>query len=731
MRISSLASTRSSQSSSTASSRRASALIPTLLIWCGATCAAMAETAPAREASGTGTGAALGQVSISDGAALIAHWNASIYGKLWADPALAPLHGLLQQGVDTLGEQTGIDPFTALAAAKGISFRWLGLGKEGDHLPQVAVEADLGGQAAQMMELARKAQWTPATVAGADEALAHEDTHALLARYGHQLRLVFNQAELPTWAVETGKSDMTSRLDVPKMASAIGAVLTDEQADGFAGTFLAWLRAHVGVITSEMRITADGMRDTYVIPAPTSGFIPVDRAMLARIPANAVSVSATGLDGAAWWKEYGELVLGAVAASQPKPADARSAQAKIDETLKALGLPGLPELIGGITGTHLFFMTPGVPMMGMSLVMRRSEVVDLCVRELLARVGEQPPAEGASIMLPVPNMPFTPQLVLDKDCWLLTTDSVLATQWIGVDGGWSASPVGKVVLAHADDKAVMISGTDNAAMIQTMAGYAGMGLAQANGLTPEQKRAIQQGLTRFAALAKPGYGVVRATATGFEADIESVFSSSLVLGLIPAIAIPNMLESRVGAQEAATAAALKSGILPAEVQFQAGGYADGNADGIGEYGFFPELSGAGPAGADGSVTLNLLAPAYNVEKPTINGYRFVVYLPDGKGGAVSTLPAARPKDGAKERERFWVAYAWPSDAKQGRRAFAIDQSGNVYATKPAAKIEEPKWDDLYAGKGWGSTPTWVPYRRGGRRQGQPQAQPDPKANPEF
>lgn len=695
-------------------------VLSALALSMGTAGSALAETAPSP---------ALAQVAISDGAALTAHWNASIYGRLWADPALAPLHPLLQQGVDAIGQQTGIDPFTMLAAAKGISLRWLGLDTSAEHLPQVVAIADFGGQAAQMMELARKAEWTTATVAGADEALAHDGTHALLARYGHQLRLAFNQSELPTWTAATGASDVSARIDVPKLATAIGSALTDEQTDGFAGEFLTWLRAHVGVITSEMRITADGMRDTYVVPAPTSGFIPVDRAVLARVPANALSVTALGVDGAAWWKEYGQLVLGAVAAADKpsQPADTRAAQAKIDEALKALSLPSLPELLAGFKGTQLFFMTPGVPMVGSSLVLRRSAVIDLCVRELLARVGEQPPEEGAAIMLPVPNMPFTPQLVLDKDCWLLTTDSVLATQWVGVEGGWPTSPVGKVALAHADEKSVMISGTDNAAMIQMIAGYAGIGLGQAPGLTAEQKRAIQQGLTRFAALAKPGYGVVRTTATGFEADMESVFSSSLVMGIIPAIAIPNLLESRVTSQESAAAASLKSGVFPAQVQFQAGGYADGDANGIGEYGFFPEMAGVVPSGMNGDITLNLLAPMYNVDKPTVSNYTFVIYQPDGKGGAVSSLPAARPAAGAGEREKSWVAYAWPVDGTQGRRAFAIDQSGNVYATKPAAKTPEPKWDDLYGGKGWGSKPTWLPYRRGGKRQ----PQPLPKENPEF
>ncbi len=56
-----------------------------------------------------------------------------------------------------------------------------------------------------------------------------------------------------------------------------------------------------------------------------------------------------------------------------------------------------------------------------------------------------------------------------------------------------------------------------------------------------------------------------------------------IIAIIAAIAIPNLLESRITSQEAAAASALKSGLFPAEVQFQAGDYADADGNGIGTY----------------------------------------------------------------------------------------------------------------------------------------------------
>src|SRR6185503_12435050 len=99
-----------------------------------------------------------------------------------------------------------------------------------------------------------------------------------------------------------------------------------------------------------------------------------------------------------------------------------------------------------------------------------------------------------------------------------------------------------------------------------------------------------------------------------------------IIAIIAAIAIPNLLESRVTAQESSAAAALKSGLLPAEVQFQAGGYADLDTNGIGTYAVvgilntvagtalnpFNALCGTSTMGAASAnqISLNLLAPSY-------------------------------------------------------------------------------------------------------------------------
>src|SRR5271154_7411122 len=108
-----------------------------------------------------------------------------------------------------------------------------------------------------------------------------------------------------------------------------------------------------------------------------------------------------------------------------------------------------------------------------------------------------------------------------------------------------------------------------------------------------------------------------------------------IIAIIAAIAIPNLLESKISANDAAAASSLKSGVFPAEIQFQAGNYQDRDKDGIGDFGFFGAMAGGPIPGRKDNLTLALLPPTWNAVSPVINGYQFSVYIPDGKGGAMS------------------------------------------------------------------------------------------------
>ncbi len=179
-----------------------------------------------------------------------------------------------------------------------------------------------------------------------------------------------------------------------------------------------------------------------------------------------------------------------------------------------------------------------------------------------------------------------------------------------------------------------------------------------------------------------------------------------IIAIIAAIAIPNLLESRVTSQENASAAALKSGLLPAEVQFQAGGYVDAfssgaaGSNGLGEYAVgataYPTMCGST---AISGITLNLLAPTYNSSNPSVSGYVF-----------------QDPQTAAGSEEQAWAVGARPIDINQGRRQFAINQAGNIYTAGPGTTATSAivTTATTLFGASLTSAPasaSWKPYRR--------------------
>jgi type IV pilus assembly protein PilA len=148
-----------------------------------------------------------------------------------------------------------------------------------------------------------------------------------------------------------------------------------------------------------------------------------------------------------------------------------------------------------------------------------------------------------------------------------------------------------------------------------------------------------------------------------------------IIAIIAAIAIPNLLESRISSNEASAAASLKSGVHPAEVQFQGGNYVDGNGNGIGD--FADHLSWMAGTTGNGTTTgpalpLSLLPQPWNTADCTaagtgvnVNNFNFYTQSAFEYGfGAI-----AIPSDGG---------------ATIGRRKFAITAAGTVYSTPPAS-----------------------------------------------
>jgi len=162
-----------------------------------------------------------------------------------------------------------------------------------------------------------------------------------------------------------------------------------------------------------------------------------------------------------------------------------------------------------------------------------------------------------------------------------------------------------------------------------------------------------------------------------------------IIAIIALIAIPNLLSSRLVANETSTVGTLRS-IASSEAEFQARQIVDQDADGLGEYGFLQELAGTvvprgGVAALDPPSISQALGNVDAAGLVTKSGYVLVMFLPGGGGAEIQEPPAgapaaANPAD-ANFQETRWCCYAVPQTVRNtGNRAFVINQQAEVYAT---------------------------------------------------
>lgn len=169
----------------------------------------------------------------------------------------------------------------------------------------------------------------------------------------------------------------------------------------------------------------------------------------------------------------------------------------------------------------------------------------------------------------------------------------------------------------------------------------------------------------------------------------------VIIAVVAAIALPNLLSSRLSANETTAIATLRS-IVAAQAQFQTRGIADTDRDGLGEFGSIAEMSGGVGVRGNELLTPPVLSGSFRyvnaLGETAQNGYLYRLYLP-GAGGvglpevAGGGAPAGIDSDLA---EGSWCVYAWPTNYEQsGARTFFVNHSGEILFTNA----------ELYSGPG--------------------------------
>lgn len=158
-----------------------------------------------------------------------------------------------------------------------------------------------------------------------------------------------------------------------------------------------------------------------------------------------------------------------------------------------------------------------------------------------------------------------------------------------------------------------------------------------------------------------------------------------VIAIIASIAIPNLIASRIVANEKATIATLRT-IGSGMEQFRAGGHLDLDHDGQGEYGAIIELSGNLPVrGTTSFLDPPILSRTFGSPDPNgkrqMKGYVFMMWLPGPGGVGLAEQSANVPFFDPDLSSTCWCIYAWPVDAgTSGRHCYFLNQTGEILQT---------------------------------------------------
>lgn len=169
-----------------------------------------------------------------------------------------------------------------------------------------------------------------------------------------------------------------------------------------------------------------------------------------------------------------------------------------------------------------------------------------------------------------------------------------------------------------------------------------------------------------------------------------------IIAIIAAIAIPNLLESRITANEAQAASSLKAGVFPGQTQYQAGGYIDADSDGRGIYcrhaAMMAGATGQGNTYYEGPAkALTLLDPKFLNTNGNGNhqGFSFVGpgTLTGGQSANVGAYDyyfhTAEFDTAEDSAESYYGATACPhkTDGSEARRAFGLNVAGTIIQSK--------------------------------------------------
>ncbi|MGE0142650.1 MAG: DUF2950 family protein [Planctomycetota bacterium] len=161
-----------------------------------------------------------------------------------------------------------------------------------------------------------------------------------------------------------------------------------------------------------------------------------------------------------------------------------------------------------------------------------------------------------------------------------------------------------------------------------------------------------------------------------------------IIAIMASMAVPNLLASGTVANEAATAATMRT-LATAQFRFRGMAFVDANNNGVFEFGTLPELAGTAMVrGLTETVQPPLISSSMgHVDTNGIaarQGYFYRLFLPDAAGVGLPAVGGALAGVDARSAESSWALLAWPSSyGRTGRAAFFVNQQGEILKTVTA------------------------------------------------
>ena len=625
----------------------------------------------------------------------------SIYAMIWQHPILAEARAELERESADAEDRGRPSPLKICTALTEAHFTFLGLTPDNMN-PRLRLQFDIGDYAESVWQyLGEKGEAVPAPD-GADAAFLKDGGKERAARFGSTI--VLSHLADPIKAdVTASVHDFEAHARIDDLFELIAALPdVDKAALENARKSLKSEHMQASVQIKEHGILEHFAMDYSGERIPGS----VDLEIFKALPKECLLVGAMHSSGAFMKQQLQEAGI-----------ETDPAIRQIDMVLQNFGT-NYVDLIGGIDGTIAFAITPAAPFPALSVYLPRSAEVDALLGGLLAQINLAVPADGTPMALPIPNVPILVQLGKNDSHWILSSDAMHMQGLLKKTAAtFAEGPLSAVMKQQAGAGCSVIGAYDTQKIIALVMQY----LAFIP--DPEIKMQLSDLLLNIQQRVEPGYMVLNQVDKGFTYRAEGLFGGYFsVVPIIAAIAIPNLLESRVTANQSAAMATMRSAIFASQVQFQAGAYNDSDANGVGRYGFINELSGnVAVAGAEAGDIRLLVGPLAQPNEPAqAVGYYFKVYLPHGKGRAFKNAKQIRNAqlNDEGDMEMRFIVYAWPISSETGRQIFAMTQDGQIVVPEEPYNYEYdavnmPPWNLIWGADGrWGDAlKGWKYYSR--------------------